>query len=617
MLNIPTQVKDRFKRDSVKKFFQIYFPNGERDRIANNQLVADSVKLTESICSEEFLSFGLAENSLIEFETVGVGGLTDYIIDVYVEVNINDLTAAEIAEIEAGTWDGTVQRWGSVAYFRVKLGRFRVYDCPKDEDRINVHRKVKAITLGQFDEPNIYEQTKLALPLFAEGYTYQPLVVPLVLSQLAHDNEQILIDAGLTRHNIGYAGGNSETFTGLSFTATNTSGQTLKMAFDLTELNYTFTNQPTNYIRASSYNKANIRDWLSRFDTVLTGLNIDLTKPIKVGGTRNVYVNSIKELRDLVAQQVQYYDGVKYAAHGGAYNMLYPYVKYQGRTAADASTLQESYGFVDIDSGVKGFIAYYGYGILNPNNQEQSSYCYGNVYFPKSYRFVVQNVTARTSQTFTDSVTGQTGGWSYSMPSGYPLATTRLYFEPNGNEIGVSSWTGSYDMRKLINDYLEAFAYFAVPSRNGPVKLLRLDPSSVQETIDASLYSEYSIQANSAKLGTVFFKAKVGDSETGVIFQFGPGTGVYDMSENMVVPAIGTAADIKSFLTGQFVPYVQNLISDEISVEGRGLPYLEGGDYIKVEKSASTYSLGFITRRELTGIQNLWDQIETKGNKTK
>ena len=618
MLNIPDTVKTLYKRDDVQKLIQIYFPNGERDRVANNLLLTDCVKLTESICSEEYLTFGLAENSVIEFDAVDLGDWTGAVINVFLEISLTSLSAAQIAAIEAGTWDGTVQTWGSSKYFRLQLGQFIVDSCPKNQ-KWPIKRHFKAFSLGRFDEPNTFEKTKLALPLFAEGYTYQPFVGPLVMSQLAYDNEKILIDQGWTRHNIGYAGGNSFTYTPLKFRVKNTSNQNLDLYFDNYTPNYTYAyNSDLQSIRAASYNKTNIRAWIARFDAYLETLNIDLTKPVKVANSVNVYVSSIAELRNLLSKQVQYYNGTKYAASGGPYNVLFPYVQYQGRTAADAGTMQYSYGDVDIEQGATGFIAWYDSGILTPNGQESVSYVYGNVYFTSAYRFKVDNVTAGTSTTRTDSVSGQTGGWSYTLPANYPLVNRRMKFDPNGSEIGVSSWTGAYDMRKMINDYLEIFAQFATPSRSGPMKIIRLDTSAVKESYTPELYQDFEIQAaHGNTIGKVLYIAKYNDTETGATYSFANGKGVYDMRENIILPNIGmTAAEIETLLKNQFVPYVQNVDPAVIDMAAKGLPYVECGDYVKVVSVTEAESLTFITRREHTGIQALFDSLESAGNKS-
>lgn len=90
MLNIPEEVKRLLKQDSVRKNFRVHFPNGEYDDITNGNLVAESVVLTESLCSEQNIKFGLCEASQLEFETIGVGNIKGCEIEAFIEVDISN-----------------------------------------------------------------------------------------------------------------------------------------------------------------------------------------------------------------------------------------------------------------------------------------------------------------------------------------------------------------------------------------------------------------------------------------------------------------------------------------------------------------------------------------------
>lgn len=108
MLNIPDSIKALFKQDGVYKNFRAHFPGGQLPDITNDDIVQESVKFTESICSQDVFKFGLTEASTIEFETVGVGNMYGMDIECSVEIDGTSLSAAQIADIEAGTWDGEI-----------------------------------------------------------------------------------------------------------------------------------------------------------------------------------------------------------------------------------------------------------------------------------------------------------------------------------------------------------------------------------------------------------------------------------------------------------------------------------------------------------------------------
>lgn len=92
MLNIPEEVKALFKTSDVRKNIRISFPNGEREDITNENLIAESVSFTESVCSQESLTFGLCESSVLEFETAGVENIKGMEIEAFIEI---DVTSAE------------------------------------------------------------------------------------------------------------------------------------------------------------------------------------------------------------------------------------------------------------------------------------------------------------------------------------------------------------------------------------------------------------------------------------------------------------------------------------------------------------------------------------------
>lgn len=90
MLNIPEEVRELLTKGSVKKNFRVHFPNGERADITNANVISESVTLTESLCSQNSLVFGLCESPQIEFETFGVGNIRGNTIECSMEVDVTD-----------------------------------------------------------------------------------------------------------------------------------------------------------------------------------------------------------------------------------------------------------------------------------------------------------------------------------------------------------------------------------------------------------------------------------------------------------------------------------------------------------------------------------------------
>ena len=121
MLNVPEAIKTLLKNESVPKNFRIHFPNGEFSDITNENLVAESVRFSESICSQGSFRFGLAEASVIEFETIGIGNMIGCTIEVSCEIDYNNEP------------------------YSIPYGTFVVNKCPRNHENMTL-RRVTAYT---------------------------------------------------------------------------------------------------------------------------------------------------------------------------------------------------------------------------------------------------------------------------------------------------------------------------------------------------------------------------------------------------------------------------------------------------------------------------------------
>ena len=150
MLNIPTAIKALYLtegRPDIRKNFRVTFPNGEYPDINGDQILSESVKFTESIMSQSSFRFGLAEAPQIQFEVIGAGNMLGMTIDCFHEIETTSLSAADIAAIQAGTWDGELVLEADsdlgFGFFRIPLGEFFVDKCPRNHGAMT-HRRVVA-----------------------------------------------------------------------------------------------------------------------------------------------------------------------------------------------------------------------------------------------------------------------------------------------------------------------------------------------------------------------------------------------------------------------------------------------------------------------------------------
>lgn len=152
MLNIPNEIKQLLKSDIVHKNFRVHFPNGEHEDITNENIVEESVSLTESLCSQNSLVFGLSEAPAIEFETFGVENIKGATIECSIEVEQNDGT-----------------------YYPIPLGKFVIDSCKKQADM--THRRVIAFS-----------------PLIIKDLRQYPYVYSALTQSMYLDNPDIFID---------------------------------------------------------------------------------------------------------------------------------------------------------------------------------------------------------------------------------------------------------------------------------------------------------------------------------------------------------------------------------------------------------------------------------------
>ena len=100
MLKVDYRIKELVAKFGVRRNFRVIFPNGERADISGNSIVADSVELSESICSETVFRFGCIERSMLSFECIGIENIMGCQIRAGLEIDISSLDPAVIPYIQ-------------------------------------------------------------------------------------------------------------------------------------------------------------------------------------------------------------------------------------------------------------------------------------------------------------------------------------------------------------------------------------------------------------------------------------------------------------------------------------------------------------------------------------
>lgn len=584
MLNMPSSVIALFKQDGVHKNFRVHFPNGELPDLTNDNIVQESVKFTESVCSQDVFKFGLTEASTIEFETVGVANMYGMTIECSCEIDCSSLSAADKATIAAGTWEGT---WDSVnEVFAVPYGTFRVESCPRDHQAMT-HRKVTAYT-DNMTEPNPFETEKCAALGFVNSY--DPQMQALVYEQILRKSPDKLTDLGytaatatMTKHP------SQQDFMSNTFTAKDANGNDITCAFHLTGkwdvIDWHGVGLVTKYrLFSADFNGQAYNDEAD-FQILADALGdagVDAAQSGYASLADLVKANAPKSLRPFVA-------------YG-----------YPGNNGASIDLNSNVY-FAYLNDGE----VFYPYREVNKNR----GYSYSTVW-------VVTRVAIWANNLSVGSVSKTEATITYYEPAtqddSFPLN-----FEPTNEErIQTSSgkkmmytFSEAFAAEEIAQGFLELTAQFATASRTGGNKIISIDNTSPVSIIPGEYsqmwFDEYDVES----IGTIRYSYTDEAGEEQIVdYVFGSGASVYDMTDNAVLKLMEGAdpATIEAMLDASFIPYIGAVNFVPIDLALKGLPYIEAGDALSVTAQDGTICNSFALRHEISGIQALAAQIDSQ-----
>ena len=116
-----------------RKNFRVTFPDGEYPDLCNDQIVTESVTMSEGISSENVFRFGTSESSTIEFDAVGIDDITGLKIACWIEVDVSSLEDWQISNMIAYPGDGVYCAKADsdlgYAYYGFPYGVYYVESC--------------------------------------------------------------------------------------------------------------------------------------------------------------------------------------------------------------------------------------------------------------------------------------------------------------------------------------------------------------------------------------------------------------------------------------------------------------------------------------------------------
>lgn len=555
MLNIPNSIKNLFKTDGTRKNFRVHFPGGELPDITNDSIVRESVHFTESICSQSTFRFGLAEASVIEFETVGIPNMYGYTIECAYEIDTSSLSAAEISAIQADHGDGELVLASAsdigYGFYRVPLGVFRVEKCPRNHGAMT-HRQVTAYQYPNGSNLYMSPPQQVLMPRGGETETVQVDLVPFIYS------------------NLGY---------------------------------YTPSNIDAKYNRTVLATETGMT---ATTHTFVSDVLLDVTKLYRI----DVDVSGLLSPAPSVTLQTV----LGYSAPVMDYSEIMQYAEQiVGQEIAKDEVASALTGFVARRLGVAQYGRTGSWVFINKIIRENEVYSFYPRYgswqylFPQSITITLRDRTNNVvvaSQTFTASTSSAT---LYQFTPISTLPSVLVDFpKENTDKLLTDMMSGLY----------ETLGEFGKADRLGGIEDFALSPSSPLAIspgdYDECWWDEYDV----SPIGTVTVTYRNGEEgEATANVTLGAGASLYDMTDNEVLKNLSTADldSITTLLSGDFAANAQNVGFTPVEMTMQGWPWMEAGDSLQITAEDGTIVNTYALRVEMSGIQHLMSDITAEG----
>ena len=622
MLNLPESIKALFKRDSVRKNFRAHFPNGEFSDITNDDVVAESLKFSESLCSQKPFKFGCAEASVLEFEAVGVGNMYGMTIEAGIEIDTSSLSAADISTIQAGTWDGTLVLAADsdigYGFFRVPLGVFRVESCPRNHGAM-AHRQVTAysvIVANKLNFPNYMLWSKILarpsaiLGTFGCGLTVSKTLLPSdatswaygdgragfnsagknVSVRIKETNDVKIYNSFVDRGSPAYM---KAELNGYDAEAYSNIGKKIAAALDAAGYDFTY-NAAKKKVYSS--NLEALMRWSPHFFTPIITYDASYTDD----GRYDIYdVSQTVTPGELVPIVCSQFD-----INSTGWGFMVPVSIYRLNSFRrygyfSRNDLTKSLWLTIIEDGTE--IA----TIRIPPDADPAGCVLTN---PVIYTYAV----ADDPEVFDIGSTGEEKAQFYRTFSNDGGTTITQKTALNLKTFPYAA----FDPMDMANGVLELNAQFAKMDRLGGVEVVRLDNSSPQSVLPENYkevwWDEYDVDAVGAVL--VSYRGAE-DNGTATEIAIGSGTSIYDMSDNAALQTINpaTLGSITTLVNSKFAPYANDVEFTPVEMTMQGWPWLEAGDALEITAEDGTVVNTYAMRVEMSGIQNLSATITAQG----
>ena len=619
MLNIPSLVVTLLKRDGVRKNFRVVFPNGEYDDITNENVVCESVKFSESICSQDTFRFGLAESSRIEFETVGIGNMLGMDIKCYCEV---DLTGETISGIVDWSGDGeTVTLENSdlgYPFFRIPYGLFTVQSCPRNHEAMT-HRKVTAISTMFHNNSYMcpFEQAKIAAR-WMNVENYRMRVKEFVAENLAYYDLDILNFLGYTSTTSLYTFGtlgNSESFSSPTFKFYNSSNQLVQTVTVSGSIKQRYLSVDGTVDGVYDYLAGVV---LSGYDTIDNRSNI-----------RELLNNTIDFSKTMVQESSSSY-GVDLVDIDDAINTLfglylYPYVLFSTVNTVGEGVwrdqIKNTYRFIE---NSKQAVCFYPNiaGVLDDTSVNSE-----RIVFPYAVTFIFDSTSSGGSMSmygcYPTSQLSRVYGYRYndSLSNKYYANRVAVFNATLGSSDDDSqprSFVNAFSFAKVLESYCELCGLFCKRARDGGIKLISLNTTTFDNNIYPANYSElwwdeYDVEPVSQFEYSYIVQGEYNEeTETDIYIVSAEAGSIYSLKDNYILQNFSRTARHNILIavrSSDLCKIIRDISFVPIEMTMQGYPQIEAGDRLKIHAADGTEVITYALQCELSGIQNLQEYI--------
>ena len=572
MVTIPDEVKALFSSDTVHKNFHVTFPNGETSDLNNENVISESVKFTESLCSQQYFKFGLSEASQIEFTAVGIPNVRGAYIECAIESDCTRLGAAWAAAhpVDASLPFLAPQtcQYNSKMYYRVPYGRFKVDTCPRD------HGAMWQRQITAYSDISLNVDIETAQDEVDEVFTSQPTYTPnlksLVDALSFKGNEANLANYGYSSVSRTFAKAtDTQSFGTVTFSGKDSGGNTTTYSYSAHGFsNYNpWTNETADkciYSFTDMMDKATV---IAAFSPYLENAGFDYAQSGYASWDEllDAFWDDLTDPANAISAYVMPSDGI---------NRYYP------------------------QDGDLVYIGRFGQRWL--------------------LRMPVYFVDANTSQTVCDFEPVVTRYYQDSVTtigSVTLLLNSTLQQKSNGKK--YYSFVNAYSARDMAVGFLELCGWFLKPDRNGALDFFQMSLNPTPIAISASdwesfWWDETPIESI-GQVNVIYTKDNEEQQET---FSIGSGNSVYTIENNEVLKAAEMdATTMESILNTYFAPNASVVNFTPVDLVMRGLPFLESGDYIELTAEDGEIVDTYILSQTISGIQHLTAEItSTNGN---